>query len=131
MAKTITDKKVKMGRLIPVENQNPLLNAKNVYYALKTENEKGNDEKWLLLTENEISSRTRLDMGEASKSWKVGRIYPHNVGKKKGFAMKVELLDGTEQVLLFGESWFRTGLARANRNPEDVPKVSWLEDLKD
>lgn len=59
-----------------------------------------------------------------------------NLDKKPAAAEKynhirVQFPDGEERHLLFTDHEIKVALDRANKNPEDLPQVSWLRDLLD
>ena len=71
---------------------------------------------------------------------KAGRLIPvYNLGRRKFSrerrfysAVWVEDADGgNERCLLFTEGELKRAEERAARNPEDLPKKGWLEDLTD
>ena len=45
--------------------------------------------------------------------------------------IRIQFPDGEERHLLFTDREIRVALERADKNPEDLPKVSWLRDLFD
>lgn len=55
MAKQIDKGKVKMGRLLRVWNQKRKFGSANSYYAVWVEDEKGGNERCILLTESELT----------------------------------------------------------------------------
>ena len=71
---------------------------------------------------------------------KAGRLIPvYNLGRRKFsrerrfyFSVWVEDADGgNERCLLFTDNELKRAEERAKRNPEDLPKKGWLEDLTD
>ena len=59
-----------------------------------------------------------------------------NMKKKPAAAAKynhirVQFPNGKEKSLLFTDSQIKVALNRADKNPEDLPKVSWLTDMFD
>ena len=47
------------------------------------------------------------------------------------YYIRVQMPDGKELPLMFTDTEFNVGIERAEKNSEDVPKVSWLTDLLD
>jgi len=43
--------------------------------------------------------------------------------------IRVQFPSGEEKHLLFTDWQIKLGLKRANKNPEDLPKVSWMRDI--
>lgn len=140
MAEQLNDKKVQMGVIIPVRNLNPKTGSASVYYALKIEHESGdeNTEAWLMFTERELLAAPVYNMGNYSKGFKKGRAY-EATGKKytgRKYFIKIDI-PGNEPgtydttILYVSNTWIQKGLARAAKNPEDIPNEGWWEDLKD
>ena len=46
-------------------------------------------------------------------------------------SIRVQMPDGKEVPLMFTDTEFNVGAERAEKNSEDVPKVSWITDLLD
>lgn len=123
--------KVKMGRLIVVENKNRTASANAQYYALQVEAEPGNNEECLLFTEKEWNT---LPIVDTKLSLVDGRLYSFCDGGFRGYLIKT-----TEKR---GESWFVVvrklsmrkytyAQERARKNPEDLTRKSWLTDILD
>ena len=47
------------------------------------------------------------------------------------YYIRVQMPDGKEIRLMFTDTEFNIGIERAEKNSEDVPKVSWISDLLD
>lgn len=47
------------------------------------------------------------------------------------YYIRVQMPDGKEIPLMFTDTEFKIAVERAEKNTEDVPKVSWLSDLLD
>lgn len=45
--------------------------------------------------------------------------------------IRVQFPDGTEKSLLFTKNELKKAHERAEKNPEDLPKVSWIRDILD
>lgn len=45
--------------------------------------------------------------------------------------IRVQFPDGKERRLLLTDSQIKVALERAKKNPEDLPKVSWIRDMFD
>lgn len=118
-----------MGFAIPVANKGRKPHEKSLYFALKVEDQTGKKEEWLLFTKKELE-RSVLDMGLVTEAWKPGRVYPHVVGSRKSFAVKI-VTDAGAKAYLIGASVLESARKRALKNPEDVPKQSILDDMMD
>lgn len=58
-AKMVKKVRVKMGRLIPVYNQDPRRGAKPVYVSVRVEDADGKNERCLLFTQAQIDAAAR------------------------------------------------------------------------
>lgn len=45
--------------------------------------------------------------------------------------IRVQFPNGDEKHLLFTDHEIKVALERADKNPEDLPKISWIRDLMD
>lgn len=62
---------------------------------------------------------------------KVFNKNPHWAALSEYNHIRVQLADGTELSLLLTDKEVQRGIERAEKNPEDLPKVSWLRDILD
>ena len=146
MAKKLDGTKVKMGSFIPVYNLEKRTSEAPNYYALKVEDQSGKNESWHLFTEREINILTYAEC-DVCKDFKCGRLYyRHRVGRSDtwnnfvvlNFPVRELQPDGsgikfkTEQKLvMLSDAVLKKTEERAKKNPEDIPEMGWLEDLKD
>lgn len=56
---------------------------------------------------------------------------PHHKAAAKYNHIRIQFPNGDEKSLLFTDKEIENALHRASKNPEDLPKVSWLRDLID
>lgn len=56
---------------------------------------------------------------------------PHWAAAKKYNHVRIEFPNGEEKSLLFTDAEIARALTRAEKNPEDLPTVSWLRNLFD
>ena len=160
MANRLIDVDVKMGRIIPVVNQKRNGNAKKEYYCIKTENERGGDEQYRLFTQRELETSPIIDAIDLPKynfkpgtfsstnngrvileGMKSGRIYPSFKVNCCGIKT-LALLIRTEEYDQTMRKWFyvirrisntklKAASYRSSRNPEDLVKTTWFQDLLD
>ena len=137
MAKKLDDTKVKMGNLIPVDNTGRKFGEAHDYYAVKLEDYTGKKENWYLFTGAEISKMSKVDVLDSTEM-KLGRMYlRHKHLKSARSYVKLNVPSNRKAtglitfVTLLSDNVLARGLDRAKRNPEDIPEMSWLEDLKD
>ena len=132
MAVQLTDEKMKMGSLVPVQNLTPKLNASTTYYNLKVEDEDGGNERILLITPSGVERLKRFKLGEWQSMMKPGRLYEFSrYGHKEKCYLVLIRVKGEDRVVRVGEWYLRDGLQRALANPEDVIKQSFLADAMD
>lgn len=141
MAEQLNDKKIKMGVAIPVKNMNPAVNASINYFAIKLEDETGDEDNecWVLLTSRELYQHVPYNCGKWGEDLKRGRTYECacRTDKVSRCLLKLERpvygsFQNYETVIIrVSENWIQKGLARASKNPEDIPNEGWWEDLKD
>ncbi|HOS17495.1 MAG TPA: hypothetical protein PKX15_10840 [Bacteroidales bacterium] len=56
---------------------------------------------------------------------------PHWAALKEYNHIRVQFPNGKEKHLLFTDKEIQRAIDRANKNPEDLPKVSWVRDFFD
>lgn len=121
---------VKMGVVYNVANSYRKGSEKKYYKAINVEDEDGGNERWLLLTEAELSGVPEVQCDRLTGQLKSGRLVPMQFGKVAKRLIKLSD-DEEEKVLLMKESLVNKGEARAKANPEDLPKKSHLRDIFD
>lgn len=143
MAEHLNNRKIEMGVVLPVKNQQPVFGAAAEYYALKVECESGDPEYWLLFTEHELYSIPVRKGSNWSDKLKLGRLHELSVPGKDSstphfgrylcrIKRPVRGSEEYEEVLLWASGKrMNVALERAKRNPEDVPKQSWFQDMMD
>jgi hypothetical protein len=141
MAEQLNEKKVQMGVVIPVKNLNPAVSASANYFAVKLEDETGaeDNECWVLLTTRELYQHVPYNCGKWGEDLKRGRTYECSCRTDKVSRCLIKLdrprfgtsSDYETVILRVSENWLKKGLARAAKNPEDIPNEGWWEDLKD
>jgi len=56
---------------------------------------------------------------------------PHWAALSEYNHIRIQFPDGCERSLLLTDNELKRALERADKNPEDLPKVSWLRDILD
>lgn len=133
MAEMIDNVEVKLGRAIRVKNLDPQHGEAEVYVALQVENLNGKNERCVLFTEYELELCPVLDI-----TWDLvpGRLYPYADNQYRGYIVKTFTYSARR------DEWYvvvrRITVARllhaeerAEKNPEDLTKKSWLVDWLD
>lgn len=143
MAQMIDDTPVKMGYLIPVRNTQRVSTLEGTeYYALKVEDFRGDDERWLLLTEGDVRGLSPRVEDGSTRDWKPGRIMVRMATRSRCWSNLLKVVlpkvlnpgkDEAERTVLvcLPEAKLARGLARAKDNPEDVPSQGILADMMD
>jgi len=62
---------------------------------------------------------------------KVFNKNPHWAALAEYNFIRVQLPDGAEVSMLLTDTEVTRGIVRANKNTEDLPKVSWIRDILD
>ena len=133
MAELKTDDRVCMGQLIPVGEI-----GGQECFALKVEDSSGDNEQWLLFTRGELFNCSKLEIPSITESWKKGRMFQHRMYTYRighsFLAVRVSWPKTwalSDEVLLLTSELFKRALSRTAKNPEYVPKMSYLADLLD
>ena len=122
---------VKLGRLFLVENKKRNNRENLNYYAIQVEAVDGKDEECLLFTEKELNSLPIVD----SKIKLVdGRLYPFSDGNFHGYLLKTtEKRENFWSIVIRKLSMkkYINAHERAQKNPEDITRKSWITDIFD
>lgn len=139
MAKQLNNVSVKMGTVIPVDNQDQKPTANSVYYALKVEDVTGKNEEWLLFTERELYEvLPEMTMWEGFQSGKKGRLFPcYRRDKMPQYVTMIERPARNDVnvyvtvAVKISERQIRVARHRALTNQEDIPEQSWISNMLD
>ena len=139
MAKQLNNVSVKMGTVIPVDNQDQKPTASSVYYALKVEDVTGKNEEWLLFTERELYEvLPEMTMWESFQSGKKGRLFPcYRQDRMPQYVTMIERPARNDVnvyvtvAVKISERQIRVARHRALTNQEDIPEQSWISDMLD
>ena len=72
------------------------------------------------------SSGTPADFGRLADIVPVRNTNPHPSANENYLAVRVQWPGGKEETLLFTETQVAEARARAQRNPEDIPRAAYL-----
>ena len=139
MAKQLNNVSVKMGTVIPVDNQDRKPTANSIYYALKVEDVTGRNEEWLLFTERELYEvLPEMTMWEGFQSGKKGRLFPcYRQDRMPQYITMIERPARNDVnvyvtvAVKISERQIRVARHRALTNREDIPEQSWISDMLD
>lgn len=133
MTKMIDNVEVKLGRAIRVRNLNPRDGEAEVYVALQVEDLNGKNERCVLFTEHELELCPVLDI-----TWDLvpGRLYPYSDNQYSGYIVKTFTYSAKRDewyvvVRRITAARLQHAEERAEKNPEDLTKKSWLVDWLD
>ncbi len=136
MAKLIDNVEVKLGRAIRVHNTEikHRLEA-TYYYALQVEDQNSKNERCLLFTEKELEGCPVVDFGLCD-TMIAGRLYPYSDNQSEGYLIKTLAYSANRKewyiiVRRITKRKIELAEKRANNNPEDLTKKSWLVDFLD
>lgn len=130
-AKQLDENKIKLGNVVRVANQEKKIHENEQYIAIQIQNEDGNDERCILLTEIEFSDMQKITFEFAKNKMIAGRLYSAIIDKKQIFLVKIDNGQGNEYIYRLPKTLLNTAQERAGRNPEDLTKKSWFFNLKD
>lgn len=139
MTKQLNNVSVKMGTVIPVDNQDQKPTASSVYYALKVEDVTGKNEEWLLFTERELYEvLPEMTMWEGFQSGKKGRLFPcYRQDRMPQYVTMIERPARNDVnvyvtvAVKISERQIRVARHRALTNQEDIPEQSWISNMLD
>ena len=130
-AKQLDENKIKLGNVVRVANQEKKVHENEQYIAIQIQNEDGNDERCILLTETEFSDMQKITFEFAKNKMIAGRLYNAIIDKKQTFLVKINNGQGNEYIYRLSKTLLNIAQERAGRNPEDLTKKNWFDDLKD
>lgn len=133
MAEMIDNVEVKLGRAIRVKNLDPQHGEAEVYVALQVEDLNGKNERCVLFTEHELDLCPVLDI-----TWDLvpGRLYPYADNQYSGYIVKTFTYSARRDewyvvVRRITAARLQHAEERAEKNPEDLTKKSWIVDWLD
>ena len=135
MAEKLDKTPVKMGYVIPMKNTKRRFAEDEMYYAIKFEDSTGKNEFWALFTDRSIAKFRPARIEDGKSEHKTGRLlYRHTVNGGRTWRTFVMLvMPGYSKPTMYAvtDNVLNSGVQRAGRNPEDLPKQGWFSDLKD
>lgn len=128
----------KMGELYRVVNKERQEDLKkrysedSTYFSLFIEDETGDDEQTILLTDKEVDKLSRVRLPEVLVNDMVlGRCYTVVIGKRVSQFIRLKKEDGSEFVAQLSQRLVTKCLNRAKAHEQSVPKKTWLQDMMD
>ena len=122
--------KVVLGQLIRVKNLNKLPTANQIYIALHVQDEDGENQRCLLMTEIECSDMQKVYSKFFDKMI-YGRLYDFLINKKHTFVVRVKNYNGQDRFFRISKTQLFKFQKRAQKNLQDLPKKSYFTDLLD
>lgn len=127
-----SDCKVEMGTFLPVINRNPFPTAAREYIVVHGQCGDVGAEFPLMFTAHELTKVVRSVQCDYFNTSKPGHFHYIKAGKTCGYFVRMRPTQRGELKLYFVcTSTYERAKRRAERNPEDVPKKSFLTDLLD
>ena len=127
--KFFANKNASQGKLVKMENKNKKAVESEFYYALWVENKFDQNEMCLLFSESDLKKIKDVKHCDFVSDMDLGKLY--RMGNAKSYFIKLVGLDKTEKVVRLNSTVMENGVTRAKKNPEDVPKKGFLQDLLD
>jgi len=121
--------RVRNGAVIVVPNKNPVFGANSKYVSIWVEDQNGRNERAIFLTEHEFKTAPRIILWDDDKMVS-GRLYPVKIRGRAMWAVRVHT-SSSSYVLTLTPKRLKYFEERASKNPEDIPKKSFLMDLLD
>ena len=128
----------KMGELYRVVNREREEELKkryaedSTYYSLFIEDESGDEEATILLTDKEVNKLSRVVLPELFTCRMVlGRCYTIMIGKRVTQLLRIKNELGDEYTVQITERILNKGLSRAKAHEKSLPKKGWLQDIMD
>lgn len=131
MAELLEDEKVRLGAVIKVKNSEEGATQNKVYYAIQVEDQNGNNECCMLLTEKEYNKLSCINPTEKLlKEFTPGRIYPITHGKRNSNWIRL-IDDNLEFLVQMSDKLIIHAISRGDKHPKSTTKKSFMEDLLD
>ena len=131
MAELLEDKKVKLGVVIKVKNSEEGATQNKVYHAIQVEDQNGDNECCMLLTEKEYNKLSCINPPEKLlKEFTPGRIYPITQGKRHSNWIRL-IDDNLEFLAQMSDKLIIHAISRGDKHPDSITKKSFMEDLLD
>lgn len=135
MAKQLNKIEIRMGNFIHVKNTQRKNSAAKSYYAIKLEDRTGGNEAWYLFTPREYYRLSDCVLFNVVEPKKGRLILKFKIGNSIKSLYKVAKQTDSgatyECIVSIPSSVLAKAYKRAQDNPEDVPKMSWLQDMRD
>ena len=128
----------KMGDLYRVVNKEREEDLKkrysedSTYYSLYIEDESGDGEETMLMTDKEVEGLSIVALPEVFTSHMVmGRCYTVLIGKRVSQFIRIKKEDSSEVTVQMSERLILKCIKRAKAHDKSVPKKSWIQDMMD
>lgn len=123
--------KVVLGQLIRVKNLAKRPTENDVYVSLQVEDEDGENERCILLSEQEAADMEKINADILIKALVPGRFYKFTINRHRTNVIKVKNFMGSEVILRMSDSQLARAERRAQRNKEDLTKKGFFTNLFD
>lgn len=125
----VSGNEVKAGQILRVVNQDVESHFESTdYYAIWVEDVDGKNERCLLYTRDRTFEKT-VGIDSIKSNLVPGRLYPVVLSERTTYLVSVITTYGRIKTIRLSPSVIKAGEKRAKKNPEDIPKKSFLTDL--
>jgi hypothetical protein len=121
--------KAQHGTLARIVNTDKKITENEDYFALYVEDNGEASERCLLLSEGDLKMMTEVKYSDFKQYMTSGRLY--RMGNSESYFLRINWLDKSDRVVKITKTVIKNGEERALRNPEDIPKKGFFQDLLD
>jgi hypothetical protein len=122
-------KKSVHGKLFKIPNKDKTPIENEFYYSLWVENKFDNDERCLLFSSSDLTKIQEVKFCDFKSVMDLGKLY--RMGNSESYFIKINGLDKQEKVVRLNKTIWENGIKRAERNPNDIPTKTFIQDLLD
>lgn len=122
-------KKSVHGKLFKLKNKNKGPIESEFYYSLWVENKFDKDERCLLFSCSDLTKIKEVKFCDFKSVMDLGKLY--RMGNSESYFIKINGLDKQEKVVRLNKTIWENGIKRAERNPDDIPEKTFIQDLLD
>ena len=117
------------GKLVKIGNENKKAVESDSYYALWVEDAWDDNERCLLFSQSDINKIKDVIYCDFIHQMDLGKLY--RLGNAGSYFIKILDLEKAEKVVRLNSTVLNNGINRAEKQPEDVPKKGFIQDLLD
>jgi hypothetical protein len=122
-------KKAVHGKLFKLSNSDRKPVESEFYFSLWVENKFDLNERCLLFSQSDLDKMQEVEFCDFKSVMDLGKLY--RMGNSKSYFIKIEDLEKQEKVIRLNKTVWDNGIRRAEKNPDDIPTKTFLQDLLD